>query len=146
MIVNTIVSFDVRGLPDVNMAAAFILSTVYSMFAMLIVSKSKVNSVDPGKLMVEYKFISHQVSNGSAGVLCPMDSPGRTSNKVRSKIECNLLCQEDPKCLGVNWKKPSTCDIYFTKPVTFGIKPSCSYSSEGELNYILSIITCYPFL
>ena len=129
-----------------NMAATYVRVTVFSMVAVLIVSKSTVNSVDPRKLMVEYKFIPHQVSNGSAEVLCPMDSPGRTSNKVRSQIKCNLLCQEDVRCLGVNWKKPSTCDIYFSKPVTFGIKPSCSYSSEGEEDaiHLVCKITSFP--
>ena len=65
-------------------------------------------------------------------VVCSLELPSRVLNKVRSKQECVLLCQADPRCSGVNWKEPSVCEMYFFDPGRFGRTSRCSYFSPGS--------------
>ena len=59
------------------------------------------------------------------------------SNRVRSSIECSVLCKGTEGCTGVNWKKPSTCELYLTSRRSFGTDTSCVYFElEGKTNLI----------
>ena len=93
-------------------------------------------AIIPGECKVSFKReIFKRYQNASTDV-CSLEKPSHVLNNVRSKIECVFFCQNDPRCSGVNWKKPRTCEMYFFNPSTFGRRaPSCSYYSRGN-NYI----------
>ena len=97
-----------------------------------------------GKIFKRYKNASTEV--------CSLEDPSHVNNNVRSKQECVLLCQADPRCSGVNWKEPSVCEMYFFDPGRFGRTSRCSYFGPGEhfnltKNYIDKfIISRYLFI
>ena len=68
-----------------------------------------------GKIFMRYKNASSDV--------CSLKDPSHVLNNVRSKQECVLLCQADPRCSGVNWKEPSVCEMYFFDPSKYGRTP-----------------------
>ena len=79
--------------------------------------------------------IFHRYENASTDV-CSLEDPSHVLNNVRSKQECVLLCQGDPRCSGVNWKEPSVCEMYFFHPSTFETAPRCAYFSLGENSFV----------
>ena len=79
-------------------------------------------------------FKAHQ-ANSSDDTVCSTEKPNRIVNRVRSKIKCTALCTETPKCAGVNWKEPSTCEMYLSDPRTFETLIGCIYFSPGEPFY-----------
>ena len=106
------------------------------MIMIAIISSECAASVE-GEIFYRYKNASSDV--------CSMEEPSHALSNVRSKQECVLLCQADPRCSGVNWKESSVCEIYSFKPNTFGQAPSCSYFSPGEhsnLTIYFIILTC----
>ena len=85
------------------------------------------------------EIIFQTFKNSSGGNVCSTENPNRVVNKVRSRIECNLRCRDTPGCHSLNWKKPSTCEMYIVSPSTFKIVKSCTYFSSGKLQ----IVFCY---
>ena len=79
--------------------------------------------------------IFHRYANASTD-LCSLEDPSHVFNNVRSKPECVLLCQADPRCSGVNWKEPSLCEMYFFDPSTFETTPRCAYFSPGKNSFV----------
>ena len=102
-------------------------------------------AIIPGECKVSVKAeIFKRYKNASTDV-CSLEDPSHVLNHLRSKIECVLLCQGDPRCSGVNWKEPSVCEMYFNESNRFGSTPSCSYFSPGEhsnLKIFLIIFKC----
>ena len=85
-------------------------------------------------LMKEIKLQAFENSSGEKA--CSSDNPNQVVNKVRSRIECNLRFRDTPGCHGVNWKKPSTCEMYLVYPSTFKVVKGCTYFSSGILHII----------
>ena len=77
-----------------------------------------------GRIFKKYKNASSDI--------CSLEDPSHVLNNVRSKQECVLLCQADPRCSGVNWKEPSVCEMYYFDPGRFGRASRCSYFGPGE--------------
>ena len=65
-------------------------------------------------------------------MLCALENPDLVLHKVRYKQECLLLCQGDSRCANVNWKAPSTCEMYFYYAGVFGKVKDCVYFGQGE--------------
>ena len=86
----------------------------------------------PGECEVSDKDHKFKKYKNVSSDVCSLENPSHVLKKVRSKQECVLLCQADPRCSGVNWKEPSVCEMYFFDPGKFGRKPSCSYFGPGE--------------
>ena len=86
----------------------------------------------PGECKVSDKDQKFKKYKNVSSDVCSLEDPSHVFNKVRSKIECVLLCRADPKCSGVNWKEPAFCEMYFFDPSTFGRAPGCSYFGPGE--------------
>ena len=83
----------------------------------------------------EMKFKAFRLtSSGEPG--CSMESPSSVLNHFGSRIECTLRCQEDGRCTGVNWREPSTCEMYSFDPLVFEMTTGCTYFGPGEkLNF-----------
>ena len=111
----------VVGPLKINFLALMII--ILMIIILIIPGECKVSS--EGKIFKRYKNASTEV--------CSMEDPSHVLNNVRSKQECVLLCQADPRCSGVNWKEPSVCEMYFFDPGTFERAPRCSYFGPGEL-------------
>ena len=66
-------------------------------------------------------------------MFCALENPDLVLNNVRYKQECILLCQGDSTCANVNWKAPSTCEMYFYYAAVFGEVENCVYFGKGEI-------------
>ena len=64
---------------------------------------------------------------------CASDTPSKvlTAGGI-SRSRCVLLCLDDVRCRGVNWKEPSTCEMFFN-PTLSDASSSCTYFSPGEI-------------
>ena len=77
------------------------------------------------------KFQVLQISSDEN--VCPKEVPSQVFNKVRSRIECAVLCRETPGCVGLNWKTPNTCEMYLYPQNTFiEIGTGCTYLNSGK--------------
>ena len=76
----------------------------------------------------------------TGGKVCSTDSPSQIVNKVRSKLECTLLCQDRAGCYGVNWKEPNTCEIYNAIPRSYARETRCIYFSRGGRGKYIQMI------
>ena len=81
--------------------------------------------------MREEVYMAHR-TNFSNDTVCSTGKPNQVIDRVRSKIECVLVCQETSECSGVNWKESSTCEMYRFDPQTFQASTGCIYLSPGE--------------
>ena len=81
--------------------------------------------------MQEEVYMAHR-TNFSDDTVCSTEKPNQVFDRVRSIIECVLLCQETSECSGVNWKESSTCEVYQFDPQTFETSTGCTYLSPGE--------------
>ena len=99
----------------------------------LFVSLVTVTAFNPGyKLYREVAFTTQQI-NFLNKKSCSTQNPDQVFNQVRSSIECTVLCKGTEGCSGVNWKKPSTCELYLTRQRSFGTDTSCTYfGNKGE--------------
>ena len=77
------------------------------------------------------KLHSHPQQVNSTEV-CASKIPDLVIKQVRSSIECTILCKGTGGCASVNWKKPSTCELYGTKQTTFVVAPSCTSMNSGK--------------
>ena len=77
-------------------------------------------------LKKEIRYRAHQIDNFDA-TFCASDTPSKvpTSGSI-SKARCVLLCLDDARCRGVNWKEPSTCEMYFFDPTLSDASSRCS--------------------
>ena len=88
-------------------------------------------SIATASAFVGISFRTHQTRSSKA-VLCSVETPDVVLNTVRSKHVCLLLCQGDSRCLNVNWKEPSTCEMYSYYAGVLGNVKSCTYYGQGE--------------
>ena len=72
---------------------------------------------------------------GSKEMLCSTATPMMISNKVRSRIECTLLCRDDPRCESVNWRAPNTCELLEWPVAAFKAVEGCTFMSEDIIAY-----------
>ena len=70
-------------------------------------------------------------------VLCSTDIPSFVES-VRSRLECAVNCQRSLSCLGFNFERPHSCELYFYKPSGFAETTGCVYTEAGELISIYS--------
>ena len=77
--------------------------------------------------------LAFQPFRGSTGstVCCATDAPSLTRRKIRSKIECLLLCQETAECLGTNWKVLNGCELFAFIPKSASMISGCSFFNKG---------------
>ena len=88
--------------------------------------------INPGyKLYRDGTFTSQQMNFLNEKV-CSTQNPDLVSHRARSKTECAVLCKGTEGCTGVNWKKPSTCELYVTSQTSFGADASCTYFGLGK--------------
>ena len=80
----------------------------------------------------EMTFRSYKGSSGLASC-CATDSPNMITRRIRSKIECQLRCQETGNCSGVNWKQPNTCEMFSVTPQNVSNLGGCKYFDKGEI-------------
>ena len=101
----------------------------------LLVSLIEVDANGPGPNMNrEVAFTSQQMHFLNEKV-CATLSPDLVLNRVRSNIECTVICKGTEGCSGVNWKKPSTCELYLARQRSFDTDntvASCIYFGLGE--------------
>jgi len=90
---------------------------------------STTSSGDENPSMREAKFEAYK-NFTSDETLCSTDTPMLIQNKVRSRIQCTLLCRDDPSCAGVNWKEPSTCELFTSPAATLQTVAGCTYWSK----------------
>ena len=110
---------------EINLRAAFFMSLK------LFVSLATTTAINPGyKLYREVAFTSRQMN--FTKMVCSTQNPDQVLNRVRSIIECTAICKGTEGCAGVNWKKPSTCELYGTRQRLFGTVPNCTYFGLGE--------------
>ena len=113
-------------------AVKFILKAALVISLNLYDSCTSVNAVDPGyTLYREVEFMSQRMSFSNKKV-CATQNPDLVRNRVRSSIECTVICKGTEGCSGVNWKKPSTCELYLTKQDTFTSLANCAYFGPGK--------------
>ena len=83
-------------------------------------------AINPGyTLYREVAFTSQQMNFTKQ--VCSTQNPNQVFKRVRSKIECAVLCKGTEGCSGVNWKKPSTCELYVTSQNSFKTDTSCTF-------------------
>ena len=116
--------------PQVYKFKSEVVSSIY-----LFVSLATVTAFNPGfKLYREVAFTSQQMNFLNKKV-CLTQNPDVVFYRVRSKVECTILCKGTEECSGVNWKKPSTCELYLTRQGSFETDPSCTYFGlEGKIS------------
>ena len=99
----------------------------------LFVSLATTTAIIPGdKLFREGRLYTSQQMNFTNKEVCATQNPDLVFEPVRSKTECTFLCEGTEGCSGVNWKKPSTCELYVTRQRSFGTDTSCTYFGLGE--------------
>ena len=81
------------------------------------------------------RYRAHQIDNFDV-TFCASDTPSKVlSAGSISRSRCVLLCLDDVSCRGVNWKEPSTCEMFFFDPTLTDDSISCTYFSPGESKY-----------
>ena len=75
------------------------------------------------------RYRAHQIDNFDV-TFCASDTPSKvlTAGGI-SRSRCVLLCLDDVRCRGVNWKEPSTCEMFFFDPTLSDASSSCTYFS-----------------
>ena len=66
---------------------------------------------------------------------CSAERPSQIFNENISKIKCVNFCLNDDRCRGVNWKEPSTCEMFFFEPGSFQTDDTCTYFRQGEKDF-----------
>ena len=119
------------GLPEILFRCIeFMSRAILIMIVNFVLTLIATNADNPGyKLYREVKFTSQQVNSTK---VCSTQNPDFVIKQARSSIECAVICKGTEGCTGVNWKKPSTCELYGTKPTTFVVAPSCTYLNSGK--------------
>ena len=69
--------------------------------------------------------------------LCSTDTSVMVYNEVRSKIKCTRLCLEYPRCSGLNWKDPSTCELFTSLEVSYKTVTGCTHMSKQFTFYYM---------
>ena len=108
----------------------FILRAVHAIN--FCVSLATSTGINPGyKMYKEFELTSQPIMSSNEKA-CSTQSPDQVFKRVRSSIECSLICKGTKGCSGVNWKKPSTCQLYFPMQSSFGTEASCTYFELGK--------------
>ena len=121
--------------------AAILVVTVISVW-LLVISTIITGNGDPSKRETTFRTYKN---NSSDEILCLTGNPLAVQDKVRSRIQCTKRCLENPRCSGVNWKEPSTCELYTSIEGTFDTVTGCTYMSEQftfEYSNILTKCEC----
>ena len=82
----------------------------------------------------------YTVSKIYGNVACSNDIPSEVLTERISKIKCALQCSSESSCQSVNWKEPSTCELFYFDPPSRSITNTCSYFSKGEIVFFHSIL------
>ena len=113
----------------------------------LCVSLATSTGINPGyKLYRDVEFTSQQMNFSKK--VCSTENPDQVFKRARSSIECALICKRTEGCSGVNWKKPSTCEMYVPIQRSFGTDASCTYFglSDGLGEKFKCCWTCIYFI
>ena len=118
-----------------------VLARVYSLFVNKIMLQLTVASL---LLVLQFENLaafppSHvvqsvlsQYKDVDGRVLCSTDIPSIVES-VRSRLECVVNCQRSLGCLGSNFERPHSCEVYFYKPSGFAETTGCIYTEAGKL-------------
>ena len=108
----------------------FMSRAILIMSVNVVIPPIATNADIPGnKWHREITFRSKEVNSTK---VCSTQNPKLVFNRVRSKTECTIICLGTEGCTSVNWKKPSTCELYDTKQSAFVMAPSCTYLDSGN--------------
>ena len=110
---------------EINLRAALLMTVK------LFVSLATTTALNPGyKLYREVAFTSQQMNFTKK--VCSTQNPDQVFKRIRSSIECTVLCKGTAGCSGVNWKKPSTCELNVARRRSFVVASSCTYFGLGK--------------
>ena len=98
-----------------------------------LVAKVTGNTLDPSFELISWSEFGTHPSSLSDLMVCSTETPDLVSNTVISIPDCILLCQGYERCLSVNWKEPSTCEMFFIHIRAFTTAEGCSYFALGNL-------------
>ena len=109
------------------MAVADVMVSKIILFWFLTIPTTSTGDGNPSTRQNTFKTYKNISSDET---LCSTEAPILVYNKVRSRIQCSLLCLENPRCNGVNWKKPSTCKLFTSPAANFKTLNGCIYISK----------------
>ena len=68
--------------------------------------------------------------------MCSTDPPNELRHNIRSRSGCVRSCTGMNGCTSVNWKMPSTCEMFLlAHPANFANISDCTFLSKGELRW-----------